>query len=967
MRKSLLLSFMLLVTAFAFAQDPATFEDVQLNSNGIWQGGSGNNVMSSGGWRFTNYYMPEYSFWGGFTASNHTDLNQSGLDAQYTAVTGCGYDGSAQYAVAYTYGAQTDVYAADGQMHTVTGCYVTNNLWAYQDMLQGGYGATPFGGTSGNDPDWFKLTATGKNASGQTIGTLDFYLADYRFANNEEDYILNTWEWFDLSPLGQVATISFSLSSSKNDYGGMVTPAYFCMDNFNGGGAAPDLPPYIVNPIQDVVFNQYPQTIQVNLNGVATDPDDPDESITYSIVNNSNPSALTATMSGKILVMTRQNANQATANLTMRATSDGQSVDFTVHVVINAVVDNPPYIVNPVQDVVFDDYPQTIQVNLNGVATDPDDPDESIVYSIVNNSNPSALNATMSGKVLVMTRQNANQATANITMRATSDGQFVDFTVHVIINAVVSQLLGVYTINADASQNPDFTSFSEAVSALSAGIAGEVIFEVAPGTYVEYVTLNAVTGASISNRVIFRGMGSDNQQVVVTSNAGYTQNSTLTLDGTDYVTFENMTLSSTSEQNAVVVTLRGGLTNDRFEGVRFVGCYSEATNTDNDKNLVYRVSGGWMDTDNAFVNCEFVNGFIGLYYQGTDMTQYNDGLLVQDCSFTNQCSKSIYTTFTDHVTLKRNTIENTNDTHTDYNAIDMFRCRYGCLIENNVMTVNHPDKYATVMKLRPCTGSAAEPIIVRNNIVDFQGAASSWCYSLDNADSDYIYFVHNTGKCSGSGASGNLMVQKEWSNLYVYNNLFVNETDGYVFRFNNDSETRYCDYNRVSFRGDNVGIFAGTDCATLADWTATSGFDAHTTTCTPQFAGNGDFHLTSPEGLTVAHPLDYASTDIDGEERPNTPCAGADEYNDATYSVGESTADGCLSVYPNPSQGLVTITVDDTLGYDYQVFDFTGKAVLNGKVIDSAIILDLNGFSKGIYYISVTTKTHRLTQKVIVQ
>ena len=965
MRKNLLLILSLFATTLAFAQDPATFEDVQLNSSGIWQGGSGDNEMHSGGWVFTNYYSSY--FWGGFTASNHTNLSQTGMDAQYTAVTGCGYDGSAQYAVAYTYGAQTDVYAADGQMHTVTGCYVTNNLWAYQDMLQGGYGATPFGGTSGNDPDWFKLTATGKNASGQTIGTLDFYLADYRFANNEEDYILTTWEWFDLSPLGQVATISFSLSSSKNDYGGMITPAYFCMDNFNGGGTAPDQPPYIVNPVQDVVFNQYPQTIQVNLNGVATDPDDPDENITYSIVNNSNPSALSATMSGKILVMTRQNANQATANITMRATSDGQYVDFTVHVVINAVVDNPPYIVNPVQDVVFNDYPQTIQVNLNGVATDPDDPDENITYNIVSNSNPSALNATMNGKVLVMTRQNANQAMANLTLRATSDGQSVDFTVHVVINAVVSQLSGVYTINADASQNPDFTSYSEAVSALSAGVAGEVIFEVAPGTYEEYVTLNAVTGASISNRVVFRGMGSDNQQVVVTSNAGYTQNSTLTLDGADYVSFENMTLSSTSEQNAIVVTLRGGLTNDRFESVRFVGCYSEATNTDNDKNLVYRVSGGWMDIDNAFVGCEFVNGFIGLYYQGTDMTQFNDGLLVQDCSFTNQCSKSIYTTFTDHVTLKGNTIENNNDTHTDYNAIDMFRCRYGCLIENNVMVVNHPNKYATVVKLRPCTGSAAEPIIVRNNIVDFQGAASSWCYSLDNADSDYIYFVHNTGKCSGSGASGNLMVQKDWSNLYVYNNLFVNETDGYVFRFNNDSEARYCDYNRISYRGENVGIFAGTDCATLADWTATSGFDAHTATCTPQFAGNGDYHLTSPEGLTVAHPLDYAATDIDGEERPNNPCAGADEYNDAIYAIGESTVSGCLSVYPNPSQGLVTIAVDEALGFEYQVFDFTGKAVLNGKVMNSAIMLDLNGFSKGIYCISVTTESQCLTQKLIVR
>ncbi len=540
---------------------------------------------------------------------------------------------------------------------------------------------------------------------------------------------------------------------------------------------------------------------------------------------------------------------------------------------------------------------------------------------------------------------------------------FLSLFLAIVANA---QLSGIYTINVDASQNPDFTSFGAAVSALSAGVAGEVVFEVAPGTYEEYVTLNAISEASASNRVIFRGMGVDNRQVVLTSNAGYTQNSTLTLDGTDYVTFENITLSSTSEENAIVVTLRGGLSNDRFENMRFVGCYSETSNTDNDKNLVYRASGGWMDTDNAFVGCEFVNGFIGLYYQGTDMTRFNDGLLVQNCSFTNQCSKAIYTTFTDHVTLCGNTIDNNNDTHTDFNAIDMFRCRYGCLIENNVMTVNHPTKYATVMKLRPCTGTAAEPVIVRNNIVVFQGAASSWCYSFDNADSDYIYFVHNTGLCSGTGASGNLMVQKEWSNLRVYNNLFVNETDGYVFRFNNESEARYCDYNRVSFTGSYVGIFAGTDCATLAEWTSISGFDAHTAICSPHFAGNGDCHLTSPEGLTVAHPLDYVATDIDGEVRSNTPCAGADEYN-GIYAVGEQETVESLFVYPNPTQGVVTIAIGENSAFDYQVLDLAGRTVIKGKCLSPATTIDLSGIVKGVYFISVKCDVKCLTQKVIVQ
>ncbi len=419
----------------------ADFEDVELGPSGIWQPEEGNNQMLSGGWVFTNYYSPY--FWGGFTASNRTDLTQTGMNAQYTAATGCGHDGSAQYAVAYTMGAQTEISAADGEMHTITGCYVTNNLWAYQNMLEGDAGTTPFGGPSGNDPDWFKLTATGKNANGQVVGTLDFYLADYRFANHEDDYILNTWEWFDLSPLGEVASVSFSLSSTKVNNGGMITPAYFCMDNFNSNAA--DLPPYIVNPVQDVVFNTFPQTIQIDLNGVATDPDDPDENIEYSIVSNSNGNALSATMNGKVLILTRQNHNQATANLVMRATSDGQTVDFNIHVVINAATDLPPVIANPVEDVVFEQYPQTIHIDLNGVATDPDDPDENIVYSVVSNSNTSALVAQVNNKDLALGRLTGEEATADLTMRATSNGKHVDFNIHVVMIRVTN--LAPYIVN----------------------------------------------------------------------------------------------------------------------------------------------------------------------------------------------------------------------------------------------------------------------------------------------------------------------------------------------------------------------------------------------------------------------------------------------------------------------------------------------------------------------------------------
>ena len=165
-------------------------------------------------------------------------------------------------------------------------------------------------------------------------------MADYRFANNEEDYVIDTWECFDLSSLGAVHTISFSLSSTKNNAYGILTPAYFCIDDFNGEAPTPptppqDEPPYIANPVADVVMDVFPQTVEINLEGVASDPDDPDEGIVYSLVTNSNETEVTATITEKTLTITRLLEESAVADLTLRASSDGQTVDFIIHVVLN--------------------------------------------------------------------------------------------------------------------------------------------------------------------------------------------------------------------------------------------------------------------------------------------------------------------------------------------------------------------------------------------------------------------------------------------------------------------------------------------------------------------------------------------------------------------------------------------------------------------------------------------------------
>jgi hypothetical protein len=223
---SLILTLTFASTACAGTAD---FDDLSLAPESYWNGSDLSGGFTSGSAYFKNNYDSTYDSWDGFAYSNITDTASSGWAAQYNAITGAGQNGSANYGLGYIGWIELPVITINTP-GVVDGLYVTNNSYAYYSMLSGDAFAKKFGGSSGDDEDWFLLTITGKDVSGAVTGAVDFYLADYRFENNGEDYIVNTWEYVDLSSMGIVKSLEFNLSSSDVGSFGMNTPAYFALD-----------------------------------------------------------------------------------------------------------------------------------------------------------------------------------------------------------------------------------------------------------------------------------------------------------------------------------------------------------------------------------------------------------------------------------------------------------------------------------------------------------------------------------------------------------------------------------------------------------------------------------------------------------------------------------------------------------------------------------------------------------------
>lgn len=231
---------MAVIVAMPLAQSSGAtinFDELLLTSNSSFNGGPTTNTdgWASGNATFGNSFTDwggGFTSWNGFSYSNVNDVTTPGFANEYAAFTGNGtaYSGSI-YAVGYS-GSQDFINLPTG--YGPASVRVTNTTYAALDMSSGSMFSKKFGGLSGNDPDFLSVTFTGyssANATGASTGNTTFFLADFRFSDNALDYIVNTWQAVDLSPLGSAVSVGLSWASSDVGGFGINTPTYVAIDD----------------------------------------------------------------------------------------------------------------------------------------------------------------------------------------------------------------------------------------------------------------------------------------------------------------------------------------------------------------------------------------------------------------------------------------------------------------------------------------------------------------------------------------------------------------------------------------------------------------------------------------------------------------------------------------------------------------------------------------------------------------
>ena len=291
------------------------------------------------------------------------------------------------------------------------------------------------------------------------------------------------------------------------------------------------------------------------------------------------------------------------------------------------------------------------------------------------------------------------------------------------------------------------------------------------------------------------------------------------------------------------------------------------------------------------------------------------------------------------------------------------------------------------------TGSATilNPTLYNTEVTNINGGSNLFiwtvhapnCFADDYIDVSYESISANAGSdqilCGNtSSLNGNNPVAGSiglWSlvsgginieNPSVYNTHITDiETGNNILRWT--VSTTYCsDFDEVNILNDSITALAG------EDQIITNPFTYLDAVLPPNSTGIWNVNSGSGTFANANQPDTYVENLSIGENIytwtvNNDNCSDAD-YVSITYNYIEnvSTIENSFEIFPNPTEGTITIKTSEPGDYLIQVSDITGKVLIENKFINSKQTnLNLISFPDGLFFIKLFNKNKISVIKVI--
>jgi|GEM_PF-2396531 len=528
----------------------------------------------------------------------------------------------------------------------------------------------------------------------------------------------------------------------------------------------------------------------------------------------------------------------------------------------------------------------------------------------------------------------------------------------VFLTPCIGPVSGILTVNANATPSATtFTSLAALTSTLSnCGINGPVVINMVAnsGPYNGEVIFGAIPGNDSVNTITINGNGNTIQHLSTNTN----QRATLRIDGTDYLTVNNLTIKALGELSGEFgfgVQLLNGADFNTFNNIT-VEANTTSTSTvfaafiTSNSNTSATTSGN-AASNLTVTNSTFIGGYYGIVVNGATSAPFVTGNTVSNNTVRDFHLYGIYIRGNVNSQFNGNDIYRTNRT-----AYSTFYGIYlNSSLDNSVINGNriHDDAPVSGNSFSSypiygtsANGSTGSPYVVSNNIV-YNIRNSGTTYGAYFLSSNFHNFYHNTividnmaeTSTSAKAAYYNT-TSTAASEIDLRNNIFYinNSSNGaqYATWFSSAVPAFTSENNAlVVVANGSTGIKAAvrrgtTNYLTLADWKVafSNAFDQNSTDLDPVLSSpvNGNLRplatLVDNLGVNVG-----ITTDFTGAARSaTTPDLGAIEFTGVASDL--ALLSGSLSRH-------LCYSTNDTL-------EITIRNVVGGSVDFSTTPLTVN-------------------------
>ena len=478
---------------------------------------------------------------------------------------------------------------------------------------------------------------------------------------------------------------------------------------------------------------------------------------------------------------------------------------------------------------------------------------------------------------------------------------------------------GNYTINsALPTAGSNYQTFAAAVSAIACGIAGPIVFDVAPGSgpYNEQISIPQIFGASATNTITFNGNGT-----TLTSALGP---STLELNGADFIKINGLTINNTNASTAFACHLWNGADNNKFDNCTFTVPITNTATT----SVPFSVSGaqaaattsGVSGSNDTLMNSIVSGGYYNTCFVGNSAA-VNIGNYVFNNTLTEFYLYGSYNLYQNGLVIKRNIIERpTRSTISSTYGIYLTTGCVGTLVEANDIR--------NLFTALPTSASLCYPIyvivdgtlgnenkIINNLIHDIVHAGV--LYPIFASGADYIKIYHNTidiqhPTSTTASATYGIYSTGTVGGIDIKNNIVTLNRGG--------TGARYCLYytfagtlsnNNVLYNSSPVSATSGIGFylaaqITMANWQAANAaaWDQQGVSVDPLYAAPSspsyDFTPTASAVNNAGTPVGVTTDYFNNPRSVTTPDPGIIEFALSALDiaivnlVGPTTA-GCYS------------------------------------------------------------------------